>query len=104
MFFLFPEMKLFFSECFCYLPKLTGFFRKSAKIQCARWAEKNTCFFGNARPKSNARAHIKQREKHSGLKRISGIFDSIFDNPFCITFYSVYVFLKKKYTKFEVFT
>ena len=32
------------------------------------WAEKNTMFFlGNARPKSNARAHLKQRKKHSGL-------------------------------------
>ena len=25
------------------------------------------CFFGNAQPKSNARAHLKQRKKHSGL-------------------------------------
>ena len=24
-------------------------------------------FFGNARPKSNARAHLKQRKKHRGL-------------------------------------
>ena len=24
-------------------------------------------FFGNARPKSNERAHLKQRKKHSGL-------------------------------------
>ena len=31
---------------------------------------KNTCFFGNVRPKSNARAHLKQREKHSGLKGV----------------------------------
>ena len=30
--------------------------------------KKNTCFLGgNALPKSNARAHLKQREKHSGL-------------------------------------
>ena len=42
-------------------------FFKSATIQCARWSEKNTFFFGNALPKSNARAHLKQRKKHSGL-------------------------------------
>ena len=34
---------------------------------CA-WAEKNTMFFfGNARPGSNARAHLKQEKKNSGL-------------------------------------
>ena len=31
------------------------------------WAEKNTLFFGNALPKSNAHAHLKQRKKHNGL-------------------------------------
>ena len=31
------------------------------------WAEKNTVFFSKARPKSNARAHLKQRKKQSGL-------------------------------------
>ena len=35
----------FFFGMFFYLPKLTGFSRKSATIQCARWAEKNTCFW-----------------------------------------------------------
>ena len=25
-------------------------------------------YFGSVRPKSNARAHLKQRKKHSGLK------------------------------------
>ena len=29
--------------------------------------KKNMFFFGNAQPKSNARAHLKQRKKHSGL-------------------------------------
>ena len=48
-------------------PEINCFFRKWAAIQCARWAEKNTCFFGNALPKSNAHAHLKQRKKHSGL-------------------------------------
>ena len=59
--FLFPEMNLFFFGMFFYLPKLNVFFRKSATIQCARWAEKT--HFGNALPKSNARAHLKQRKK-----------------------------------------
>ena len=30
------------------------------------WAEKHT-FFGNAWPKSNVRAYLKQGQKHSGL-------------------------------------
>ena len=42
--FLFAEMNLFFSECFFYLPKLNVFFRKSAAIQCARWADKKHIF------------------------------------------------------------
>ena len=61
-------MNLFFSECFFYLPKLTRFFRKSATIKCARWAEKkHMVFFGNTRPKSNARAQRNTEKKHSGL-------------------------------------
>ena len=47
---------------FFYLQKLNVIFRKSATIQCARWTEINACFFGNARPKSNARAPLKQRK------------------------------------------
>ena len=30
--------------------------------------KKHMFFFGNARPKSNVRAHLKQRKKHSGLR------------------------------------
>ena len=63
-FFFFLEMKLVFFGMFFYLPKLNDFFRKWATIQSARWAEKNTCFFGNARSKSNARAHLRQRKKN----------------------------------------
>ena len=61
---LFFRNKLFFLYCF-----FLFFFRKSATIQCARWAEKHTRFLGgNALPESNARAHLKHREKtHSGL-------------------------------------
>ena len=29
--------------------------------------KKTHVFFGNAQPKSNARAHLKQRKKNSGL-------------------------------------
>ena len=57
--FLSPEINFFFLNVF-YLPELTS--RKSVTIQCARWTEKIS-FFGNAQPKSNARAHLKQRTK-----------------------------------------
>ena len=42
-------------------------FRKSQQFNARAGQEKNPGFFGNARPKSNARAHLKQRRKHSGL-------------------------------------
>ena len=60
----------FFRNVFFIHRNQMGFFRKSATIQCARWAEKTHVFFGNARPKSNARAHLKQRKKHSGLRHV----------------------------------
>ena len=66
MFFLSREMNLFFSKS----PKINCFFwGESAIIQCARWAEKNTCFFANARPKSYARAHLKQRKNIVALEK-----------------------------------
>ena len=44
-------------------PEIDSFFRKLATIQCACWAEKKDMFrFGNARPKCNARVHLKQRK------------------------------------------
>ena len=44
-------MNSFYAEYFFLSPKLTG-----------RWAEKKHMFFsGNAHPKSNARAHLKQK-------------------------------------------
>ena len=46
------------------------FFRNRQQSN-ARWAEKNHMFFCNAQPKSNARAHLKQRKKHSGLMVIN---------------------------------
>ena len=37
----------------------------SPEIDCARSAEKkHMVFFGNARPKSNARPHLKQSKKN----------------------------------------
>ena len=55
MFFLSPEIDWFFSEIGNNLMRALG--RKKTHV-----------FFGNARPKSNARAYLKQRKKHSGLK------------------------------------
>ena len=43
------------------------FFSKIGNNSMRAEQEKNTSFFGNARPKSNVRAHLKQRKKHSGL-------------------------------------
>ena len=55
--------ELFFFGMFFYLPKLNVFFLKIGKNSMRALARKKTCFFGNARPKSNARAHLKQRKK-----------------------------------------
>ena len=56
-------MNLFFSKYFFLSPEINRFFRKLATIQCACLAEKTYVFSGDARPKSNARAHLKQRKK-----------------------------------------
>ena len=55
MFFLSPEIYSFFSESGNNLMRALG-------------RKKHIFFFDNARPKSNARAHLKQRKKLSGLK------------------------------------
>ena len=53
---------------FFYLPKLTVFFPEIGNNIMRALGRKKTIFVsGNARPKSNARAHLKQRKKHSGL-------------------------------------
>ena len=59
----------FFFGMFFYLPKLTGFFSEIGKNLMRALGRKKHVFFGNARPKSNARAHLKQRKKHSGLNK-----------------------------------
>ena len=61
------EKNLFFSECFFYLPKLTVFFRNPQQSKARAGQKKTHVFFGNARPKSKARAHLKRGKKHSGL-------------------------------------
>ena len=56
-------MNLFFFGMFLLSTKIKWFFSKIGNISMRAWAEKNTMFFfGNARPKSNARAHLKQRK------------------------------------------
>ena len=52
---------------FFYLPKLTGFFPEIGNNIMRALGRKKHMFFGNARPKSIARAHLKQRKKYSGL-------------------------------------
>ena len=62
MFFIFWNKLVLFRNVF-YLPKKNVFSQKSSTIKFARLAEKNHMFvFGNALPKSNARAHLKQRK------------------------------------------
>ena len=47
-----------------YLPKLTGFFGNRQQSNARAGHKKHMFFFGNALPKSNARAHLKQRKKN----------------------------------------
>ena len=45
--------------------KINFFFSKIGNNSMRAWAEKKTMFFfGNARPGSNARAHLKQEKKN----------------------------------------
>ena len=48
---------------FFYLPKLTVFSENRQQSNARAWQKKTRFYFGNARPKSNARAHLKQRKK-----------------------------------------
>ena len=43
------------------------FFLKICNNSMRAGQKKNTCFFGNVRPKSNVRAHLQQRKKPGGL-------------------------------------
>ena len=43
-----------------------SFYRSLSLFIPTALGRKNKCFFWNARPKSNVRAHLKQRKKHSG--------------------------------------
>ena len=63
-------MNLFFSKCFFLSPEIDYLFSKIGNnLMRALGRKKTHVFFGNARPKSNARAHLKQRKKHSGLSK-----------------------------------
>ena len=55
LFFFYPEIDCFFSEIGNTLMRVLA--RKKTHV-----------FFGSARPKCNARAHLKQRKKQSGLR------------------------------------
>ena len=61
--FVISRNELVFFLMFFLFSEIDSFFRKSATIECVRWAEKIHVFFGSARPKCNARAHLKQRKK-----------------------------------------
>ena len=55
-----------FSECFL-SPEINWFFLISNNPKMRALGKKTHMFFGNARPKSNARAHLKQRKEHIGI-------------------------------------
>ena len=70
-YFLSLEMNLFFFGMFFYLPKLTVFFGNRQQFNARAGQKKTHVFFGEiAQSKSNARAHLKQRKKHSGLTAV----------------------------------
>ena len=52
--------------------KLFGFFSEIGNTRAGQTKKSHGFFLGrpNARPKSNARAHLKQRKKHSGLDHL----------------------------------
>ena len=53
---------VFYLNVFCYLPKLTVFSEIGNNLMRALGRKKHMFFFGNALPKSNARANLKQRK------------------------------------------
>ena len=62
-FFYFLKWTCFFFEMFFLSTKIKCFFSKIGKNLMRALGRKKTRFFGNARPKSNVRAHVKQRKK-----------------------------------------
>ena len=50
-----------------YVPNFFFFFENRQQFNARAGQKKNTCFFGNVRPKSNVRAHLQQRKKPGGL-------------------------------------
>ena len=63
--FLSLEMNLFFFGIFFLSPEIDCFFSEIGNNQMRALGRKKTCsFLGNARSKSNACAHLKQRKKN----------------------------------------
>ena len=63
------EINLFFRNVFFLSRNELVFFGNQQQFD-APWTEQKKMFvFGDARPETNARAHLKQRKKHSGLRR-----------------------------------
>ena len=56
------EINLFFFGMFFYPTKLTFFFLNWQQSYVRNGQRKTHCFFGNAQPKSKARAHLKQKK------------------------------------------
>ena len=55
-------MNLIFFGMLFFLLKLTVFFGNRQQSDARAGHKKTLVFFGNARPKSNARAHLKQKK------------------------------------------
>ena len=69
MIFLSPEIHLPFLECVFNHPKLNVFFCENRQKSNARPGP------GNALPKFNARADLRQRKTHSGLNGVIAVID-----------------------------
>ena len=65
IFFISRNKLVFFSKCFFLSPGMDCFFPKIGNNLMRTLGRKKHmfCFFGNALPKSNERAHLKQRKK-----------------------------------------
>ena len=67
--FLSLQTNLFLFEMFFYLPKLTVFFGNRQQSNARAGQKKQIVFFGIARPKSNAHAHLKRKKNIVALAR-----------------------------------
>ena len=80
---------------FFYFPKFTVF-SEIGNNPMRALGRKNICFFfGNALPKSNARAHLKQRKKHSDLNSVTMLTHVIHRPTFALLLKIFQLFLKR---------